>query len=86
VVGCCEHGNENLRSVKCGEFMHFLKEYCLKRGIPFRTVDNGGNKRIILRWRSRSRHCTASEKVASSSPDGFVEIFHSQNPSGPEVD
>jgi hypothetical protein len=26
VVGCCEHGNENLGSVKCGKFMQFLKK------------------------------------------------------------
>jgi hypothetical protein len=25
VVGCCEHGNEPLGSVKCGEFVHKLR-------------------------------------------------------------
>ena len=34
------------------------------------------------RWRSWLRHYATSRKVASSIPDGVIEIFHLRNPSG----
>ena len=33
-------------------------------------------------WRSWLRHCATSRKVASSIPNGVIEIFHWHNPSG----
>ena len=34
------------------------------------------------RWRSWLRHCATIRKVAGSIPEGIIEIFHWQNPSG----
>jgi len=34
------------------------------------------------RWRSWSRHCATSRKVAGSITDGVIGIFHWHNPSG----
>ena len=34
------------------------------------------------RWRSWLRHCTTSQKVAGSIPDGVSGFFHCHNPSG----
>ena len=33
------------------------------------------------RWRSCLRHCTTSQKVAGSIPDGVIGIFNLHNPS-----
>ena len=41
------------------------------------TVDIWGT-----RWRSWSRHCATSRKVAGSIPDDVIEIFNWHNPSG----
>jgi len=37
------------------------------------------NSRQVTRWRSWSRHCATSRKVAGSIPDGVSGIFHRLN-------
>jgi hypothetical protein len=37
-------------------------------------------------WRSWSRHCATTRKVASSIPDSVTGIFHWNNPSGRTMD
>ena len=39
-------------------------------------------RRVGTWWHSWVRHCTKSQKVAGSIPDGVIGIFHWHNPSG----
>jgi hypothetical protein len=49
----------------------YLRACLIWYGFRFNTV-----------WRSWLRHSVTSQKVVGSIPDGFVGIFHGQNPSG----
>jgi hypothetical protein len=42
----------------------------------------GSQYGVCTQWRSWLRHCTTSQKVVSSIPNGIIGIFHRHNPSG----
>ena len=46
--------------------------------------DNSGDLCLhgVTQWRSWSKHCATSRKVAGSIPDGVIGIFRWHNPSG----
>ena len=65
--GVLTHGYNLLSLGPCPSFTDFLN---------IKTLCGGPQ------WRSWLRHCTTSQKVAGSIPDGVIGIFHWHNPSG----
>jgi hypothetical protein len=83
-------GRELYKHLQCMEFFIDMKLYLIRMS----SNDLKGTERNVrtfmiiqgegggTQWRSWLRHCTTSQKVTGSIPNGVIGIFHWHNPFG----